>query len=201
MGRKKTYDRDVLIGKAADIFRDHGFASTSTQMLVEGLGVNRFSLYAEFGSKQGLFDEALQRYDVEVVGRNFGPLERPHAGMAEVRALLESYAPAAESPAFGRGCFLCNTAVEFGPNDPTGDAFVQQYFARLSGAFFAALGNAQRRGELHGSVSPREEAHFFTAAVLGLFVMLRAKAPPMVIESAIRTSIDHLEGLRPQPPT
>ena len=44
MGRKKTYDRDVLIGKAMELFRDHGFAGTSTQMLVEGLGVNRYSL-------------------------------------------------------------------------------------------------------------------------------------------------------------
>jgi len=59
MGRHKTYDRDVLIGKAMETFRDHGFAGTSTQMLVEGLGVNRYSLYAEFGSKQALFDAAL----------------------------------------------------------------------------------------------------------------------------------------------
>ena len=59
MGRKKSYDREELVAKAMEIFRDHGFASTSTQMLVEGLGVNRYSLYAEFGSKQALFDEAV----------------------------------------------------------------------------------------------------------------------------------------------
>ena len=67
MGRKKTYDRDVLIGKAMELFRDHGFAGTSTLMLVEGLGVNRYSMYAEFGSKQALFDASLKRYDEEVV--------------------------------------------------------------------------------------------------------------------------------------
>ena len=82
MGRNKTYDRDVLIEKAMEMFRDHGFAGTSTQMLVEGLGVNRYSLYAEFGSKQALFDAALERYDEEVVERNFGPLEAPGAGLA-----------------------------------------------------------------------------------------------------------------------
>ena len=60
MGRKKTYDRDVLIEKSMEMFRDHGFAGTSTQMLVEGLGVNRYSLYAEFGSKQALFEAALE---------------------------------------------------------------------------------------------------------------------------------------------
>ena len=99
MGRKKLYDRDVLIGKALEIFRDHGFAGTSTQMLVEGLGVNRFSLYAEFGSKQELFDAVLQRYDEEVVERNFGPLEAPGAGLAEIRSLLEFFGSAGKGPA------------------------------------------------------------------------------------------------------
>ena len=77
MGRKKNYNRDKLIEKAMKIFRINGFAGTSTQMLVEGLGDNRFSLYAEFGSKQELFDAALERYNKDVIGRRFGPLEAP----------------------------------------------------------------------------------------------------------------------------
>ena len=134
MGRKKSYDRDVLVRKAMEIFRDHGFAGTSAEMLVEGLGVNRYSLYAESGSKQALFDAALQRYDDEVLERNFGPLEAPGAGIDEVRALLEFFGSAGKGPASGRGCLLCNTAVEFGPEDPSGAGFVQRYFARLSEA-------------------------------------------------------------------
>ena len=195
MGRKKSYDRDVLIGKAADIFRDHGFAGTSTQMLVEHLGVNRFSLYAEFGNKQGLFDAALARYDDEVIGRSFGPLEGEGAGINEIRALLEFYGVAAEGPAFGRGCFLCNTAVEFGPTDPGGGEFVKRYFERLSAAFLSALDNAKGVGEIRRSLDTGKEAHFFTASVLGLFVMLRAKAPAAVIGDAAGAAIDHLDGL------
>lgn len=200
MGRKKGYDRDVLIGKAVEIFRDHGFAGTSAEMLVEGLGVNRYSLYAAFGSKQGLFDAALQRYDEVAVERNFGPLEAPGAGIDEVRALLEFFGRADESPASGRGCLLCNTAVELGPDDPSGSGFVQRYFERVSEAFYNALSNAHGKGELRGSVNPREEAGFFTASVLGMFVMLRAKAPATVIESAARVAIEHLEELRAGPP-
>ena len=196
MGRKKSYDRDVLIGKAVEIFRDHGFAGTSTQMLVDGLGVNRFSVYAEFGSKQGLFDAALQRYDEEVVERSFGPLEAPGAGIDEIRALLEFYGTAGEGPAAGRGCLLCNTAVELGPEDPSGAGFVQLYFERLSEAFYTALNNAHGRGELHLSVEPRTEAGFLTASVLGMFVMLRAKAPPTALQSAARVAIEHVERLR-----
>jgi TetR/AcrR family transcriptional repressor of nem operon len=196
MGRKKSYDRGELVEKAMEIFRDHGFAGTSAEMLVEGLGVNRYSLYTEFGSKQELFNTALQRYDEVVVERNFGPLEVPGAGIDEIRTLLEFFASAGGGPSSGRGCLLCNTAVEFGPNDPSGAGFVQRYFKRLSEAFFAALNNAQNRGELRRSVDPRMEADFFTASVLGLFVMLRAKASPTIIESAVHVAISHLESLR-----
>ncbi len=200
MGRKKSYDRDALIAKAVELFRDHGFAGTSTQMLTEELGVNRFSLYAEFGNKQGLFDAALQRYDDEVMQRNFGPLEAPGAGLAEIRALFAFFGSASGAPAWGRGCLLCNTAVEFGPDDPSGAGFIQRYFERIARAFTAALSHALREGELASTVSPRAEASFFTAAVLGLFVMLRAQAPERVIQSAARVATDHLETLRPETP-
>jgi len=196
MGRRKKYDRDVLVGKAMELFRDYGFAGTSTQMLVEELGVNRFSLYSEFGSKQALFDAALERYNEQVVERNFGPLEAPTAGVEEIRALLEFYASANDVPAWGRGCLLCNTAVEFGPDDPGGAEFVQRYFKRLSNAFYKALNNAQSKGVLRNAVVLRQEADFFTASTLGLFVLLRAKAPPAIIENAARMAIEHLEGLR-----
>ncbi|MBQ0718596.1 MAG: TetR/AcrR family transcriptional regulator [Gammaproteobacteria bacterium] len=195
MGRRKNYDRDVLIDKAMEIFRGHGFAGTSTQMLVEGLGINRFSLYAEFGNKQKLFDSALERYNQTVIERNFGPLEALDAGVKEVRSLLEFFASAINGPASGRGCLLCNTAVEFGPDDPSGAGFVQQYFERLSKAFYKALNNAYSNGELRNSVSLRKEADFFTASTLGLFVMIRAKAPPTIISNAAEMAVEHLEGL------
>ena len=195
MGRKKKYNCDTLIEKAMEIFRDHGFAGTSTQMLVEGLGVNRFSLYAEFENKQKLFDAALERYNQKVVERNFGPLEAPDAGIEEVRFLLEFFASAIHGPVAGRGCLLCNTAVEFGPEDPSGAGFVQQYFKRLSKAFYKALNNSYRNGELRNSVSLRKEADFFTASTLGLFVMIRAKAPPTIIKNAAKMAVEHLEGL------
>ncbi len=196
MGRKKSYDRDVLIAKATEIFRENGFAGTSAHKLVQALGVNRYSLYAEFGSKQGLFDVALARYNEDVVARNFGRLEAAGAGIDAIRALLQFYGSAGRGPAAGRGCLLCNTAVEFGPDDPSGAGFVRAYFDRLSCAFRTALGNARAKGELGAHVDVGKEANFFTAFVLGLFVQLRANVPPVIIENAAQVAIDHLEALR-----
>lgn len=199
MGRKKGYNRDQLVSEAMDLFRDHGFAGTSTEMLVGRLGVNRNSMYAEFGSKQALFEAALQHYDELVVSRNFGPLEAPDAGLDQIRALMEFFASAASGPVSGRGCLLCNTAIEFGSKDPSDQRFIRRYFDRLSGAFYNALENVKGAGLLPMSIDALEESHFFTAIVLGMFVMLRAKAPPEVIESTARIALQHLESLCARP--
>ena len=55
MGERKQYDRIDLLDKAIEVFRLHGFCGTSTAQLAAELRVNRKSMYAEFGSKQGLF--------------------------------------------------------------------------------------------------------------------------------------------------
>jgi len=195
MGRKKSYNREDLIEKARELFRDHGYAGTSAEMLVEALGVNRYGIYAEFGSKQGLFEAALQSYDDTIINRNFGPMEMPEAGLQEIRLLFDFFAKASRGPASGRGCLLCNTAVEFGPEDPGGAGFVKRYFRRIESAFRNALSNAASQGELPQSVNLASEASFFTSSLLGLFVLLRAKAPATIVEGAASVSIEHLDSL------
>jgi TetR/AcrR family transcriptional repressor of nem operon len=44
------------------LFWEKGYEATSVQDLVEGMGINRFSLYDTFGSKHDLFLKALDRY-------------------------------------------------------------------------------------------------------------------------------------------
>ena len=195
MGRKKNYSRDTLLEKAMELFRDYGYAGTSTQFLVEKLEINRFSLYAEFVSKQKLFDAALELYDNKVIEKNFGPLENSTEGIEEICTLLKFFSMASKGPASGRGCLLCNTAVEFGQDDPSGAGFVQRYFKRLSEAFCIALDNANSRGLLRDDVALKEESDYFTASILGMFVMIRAKAPSTMIENSSKKAIEHLEML------
>ena len=67
MGRPKTYNAEEIATKAMELFWMYGYKGTSTQTLVEHMGVNRYSLYAEFGTQQGLYEEALKIYEKEVV--------------------------------------------------------------------------------------------------------------------------------------
>ena len=200
MGRHKGYDRVRVLDKALALFHRQGFSATSTQQLVEYLGINRNSLYSEFGTKQQLFEAALTRYDETVVAQNFGPLEVSDGGAAEIRSLFKLFAADASGPGRGVGCILCNAAVERAPLDAGSAKLVERYIKRICRAF----GNALSNSGLRPGVDMLAEANFFTASVLGIAVMVRANASPAQVRSACRAAIEHLEMLltsTPRPPS
>jgi TetR/AcrR family transcriptional repressor of nem operon len=164
-------------------------------MLEEALGVNRSSVYAEFGSKQALFDVALEHYRDTIVHHRFGPLREPGAGLDSIVALFTFYGTAGKGPAAGKGCLLCNTAIELGADDPSGTAAIPRYFEQITSAFESALTDAARNGELAGSVDAAEQAHLLTATILGIYVLIRADAPPHAISAAASAAVDHVAAL------
>lgn len=62
MGRAPEYDRDNVLSAAGALFGRFGYAGCSIEDLVQGLGIHRGSLYKAFGSKRGLFIEALRHH-------------------------------------------------------------------------------------------------------------------------------------------
>jgi TetR/AcrR family transcriptional repressor of nem operon len=195
VGRKKSYEASTLVEAALPLFHASGYGGTSTEALVQALGVNRNSMYSEFGSKLGLFEAALTRYEAQVLEQVFGPLEEPDAGTESIAALLEQFGEDAAGPASGLGCLLCNTAVELAGADPGGGRFIARYFERVEGAFRRALATARRRGRLAPRVVAADEARWLTATTLGLFVLVRGRAAPEVVQGAARAARRHLESL------
>lgn len=193
----KQYERTELLDRAVALFRRKGFNGTSTAELVAELGVNRKSMYAEFGSKLGLFEAALERYDDRNLSMVLSPLEAPDAGADGIRQAFAGYASASEGRVRGLGCLLCNTAVEKGSLDPAIESHVEAYFARLKKAFHHTLGNAERAGEIQAGTDLDELAAFFVMAIIGVAAIVRAEAPSDQVHAACRVATSVLDANRP----
>jgi TetR/AcrR family transcriptional repressor of nem operon len=187
------------------VFWRHGYHGTSTQMLVEGMGVNRFSLYAEFGNKQALYEAALALYEAEVVERNIGVLDAPGANLDTIARLISGFAVWACQPGSELGCFICNTATERAPSHPDSRTFVNRYVERLSAGFTRCLMEAADLGQLQAQVDVLAEGRFLATLLLGIFVQLRAQVPAQVLQSCARAALSALQRLtvpgRWQPPS
>ena len=197
MSGVKQYDRTDLLDRAIELFRVQGFTGTSTADLVAELDVNRKSMYAEFGSKQGLFEAALERYNREHLSAVLAPIEASDAGLDAIREAFESYAAASDGWVRGRGCLLCNTAVERAALDPGAARHVAGYLDRLTKAFRHALNNGARSGQLDPDTDLDDLAAFFTMALIGVVACIRAEAPPEQVRAACRVATSTLDRHHP----
>lgn len=197
MAGVKQYDRIELLDRAIELFRRQGFNGTSTAELVTELGVNRKSMYAEFGSKQELFEAALERYAAHHLTNVLGPIEAPDADVDDIRIAFDGYATASDSWAQGRGCLLCNTAVERGALDEGARQHVAAYLDRLTRAFHHALTNGQRSGRVAADADLDGLAAYFTTALIGVAACIRAEAPPAQVKSACTIATSILDTLEP----
>ena len=75
MPSPKGYNREEVLDLAIELFRRQGYSATSTAELVAELGMNRKSMYAEFGSKQELFEAVLEHYDRKHLTRMLADIE------------------------------------------------------------------------------------------------------------------------------
>ncbi|MBX2801015.1 MAG: TetR/AcrR family transcriptional regulator [Myxococcales bacterium] len=194
MGRRKTYDREDVTRRAMELFWRHGFDGTSTADLVEHMQINRFSLFAEFGSKQGLFEAALELYEREVVSANLAVLEAEGASLDDIVSFIEGFSGPEDGSA-SIGCLLCNAAVETAPRQPAVQRAVTAYADRMRRAFRGALAQAQADGIVADGVCLDDEAGSLTMMLVGTFVMARAGVPRGVLEGAVRSAIAHVQGL------
>ncbi|APG65770.1 TetR family transcriptional regulator [Tenacibaculum todarodis] len=112
MARKKQYNEDEVVEKAMHLFWKNGYEATSMQMLEKEMGINKFSIYASFGNKHGLFLESLKQYK----SRGLGVLEKFRKGTNGVADIKQFFYDSVSSNFKSdniKGCFVTNTYNEF----------------------------------------------------------------------------------------
>lgn len=62
MGGTRQYNREEILEKITDLFWEKGFEGISINEAVARTGVNKFSLYNEFGDKEKLFLSCIDHY-------------------------------------------------------------------------------------------------------------------------------------------
>ena len=114
MPRKPSFNRDDLINRARDVFWARGWAGTSLKDLEETLKLKPGSFYAAFGSKDALYELALEKYAedgrarLEALASEVGALE---ALKSHPKRILDSDANAAKA------CMLAKTYLELHTHD------------------------------------------------------------------------------------
>ena len=100
VGRPREFDPDQVEDAAMKLFWERGYSGVSISDVTEATGVNRRSIYAEFGSKEALFERAKERYLAGPGGYLDSALARPTAREV-AEALVHGAADTVSGPVLG----------------------------------------------------------------------------------------------------
>ncbi|WP_379127119.1 TetR/AcrR family transcriptional regulator [Paenibacillus sp. sgz500958] len=174
MARHKEFDQEEALDNALDLFWTKGFERTSIQDLCTHLGIHRGSLYDTFGDKHSLFLACLDRFQHNSEEQYYSILEEEGSAKELLTRFFDRVIDNSMSNAtLRRGCFMTNTAVEVGINDPVVAGRVESYSIQVETRFYNFLLRAQKKGEIKSKHSLRELARFLATTKQGLHVMAK----------------------------
>lgn len=174
-GRPRSFDVDVALDRALEVFWRHGYEGASLPVLTEAMGINRPSLYAAFGNKEALFRRALDRYAEGPAAHVTEALEEPTA-RAVAERLLYGTVDLLTNPKHPGGCFLVQGALVCSEASEG----VRQAAAKRRAAGQALIRRRFRRavseGDLPAGADPADLARYVSTVTQGLAVQAASGA-------------------------
>ena len=185
MARQKEFDPDEALDRAMHLFWEQGYGNTSMRDLVKATGVAPAGLYSEFGSKEGLYKRASQRYRDEYFGRLIAELLSETAGIEEIRIVFERLHQRIQTFRRGVGCFWVNGAVEFTGRRPEMVSLFQWNAKRMDREFQRALRNSADRGDWDSDLPIPIAAAELVGIFNGILVLARGEADKDLIDRSV----------------
>ena len=174
-GRPRCFCKEEALDKAMTVFWRQGYEGASISDLTKAMGINSPSLYACFGSKEGLFRSVLERYD-----------QRREMFMTEVlaaptaAAVAEAYlmgVVAFTSDTSGRnppGCLMVQGGLSCGEKDIP--EMLARHRAEKEAMLRTRFEQAKKSGDLSKSSDPAALARYLMVMANGICVQAAAGA-------------------------
>ena len=192
MARPKQYIRSTVVDSAMQVFWSRGYINTSLSDLVEHTGINRVSLYNEFGNKEGLFLAALDRY-FDIATAWLEPLIAPDAGLTQLTEWFESSITGLESEEW-RGGMMVNAAAELAATNDEVRERTDRHFRRVHEVFLVLLRNANDRGSIRPGLDLDGVAGATLQLAIGMLVRGAAIQRPDELRRAFKALIGMIDA-------
>lgn len=190
MSRPKEFNENIVIARAMELFWANGFEGTSLDVLEEGTGLNRSSIYSSFGGKLELFCKALDAYSAGPCIDLARPFKDSRGGHA-IHGYLENLRVFVQSKDARKGCLMVNTSIE-----TLGDVAISErvntHFQALRSYFYDAYSQGIQDRSVNMNLSPGEVADWLITFVRGLLVGAGTGESTDALDRSISTALKQL---------
>ena len=164
MARKKAYIEEEVIEKAMNIFWKNGYETTSMQMLEKEMGINKFSIYASFGNKNGVLLESIKCYKKKLNTLILKLLSSTN-GINGIKDYFYDFIAFTKETEFGKGCLVTNTANELTDKaDEQLKVVLETFTTEIKEHFMKVL----RKDTTKDEITVKQQGDFLIIAMFGL---------------------------------
>lgn len=194
MANVAKYDRADVINKAMLLFWEKGFNGTSTRDLQQAVDMRPGSIYSAFGSKEGLFKEALRCYSANTYALLQEKIQQQGSPLAGLQAFIYCVVVSNRSVAPSDMCLLVKAVAELTDSSPELLQESQLLMKKGEQSFARVLQEAHEQGELFANADPQALAKYIQVQMIGLRTYLRTSDDVAAVEKLIEDIFNMLKA-------
>jgi TetR/AcrR family transcriptional repressor of nem operon len=193
MPRLKEYRKEKVLDDSTQVFWKRGFRGTAIRDLVEATGLNKHSMYKEFGNKDGLFIACIEHYVKETTKDLATILIKQPLGFHNIESYFRNRIDYLSS-AKNNSCLLVNSAIEKNVLNDEINNRIRKYLSLHEKAFYTCLEAAQRKGEIPANKDIKMQARYLMCFLEGLNVMGKTGPTKKSLQIIVKEVLSHIRN-------
>jgi AcrR family transcriptional regulator len=191
MNKNAKFNRDQAIEKATNLYWEKGFHGTSMRNLQEVIDMRPGSIYATFGSKEGLFKASLDYYTAQGINRLTTCLHNTTSPMAGLKLFIQQLVCRTDCRQPSGMCMLAKTVAELTEEQGELLQAAKNALKRMEKEFEKVIQAAQDASELSTDKDPAILARHVQIQIAGLRTYARIHDGEAPLEQMIDDIFTH----------
>lgn len=185
MAKTAQFDRINVVEKASNLYWQKGFHATSMRNLQDVIDMRPGSIYASFGSKEGLFKEALQKYAEQSQATLAKCLATHDSPVKALKAFYAQVIGPCSSDEPNEMCMLVKTISELTEENGEILALAKQLMHQIEITIAQIISTAFSQKEIVSEKSPEQIASYLQIQLIGVRTYVHASVADINVAELI----------------
>ena len=185
MAKTAKFDRQEVIDKATNLYWKKGFHATSMRNLQDEIDLRPGSIYSAFGSKDGLFKEALRNYTDMGLAQMQSFAEQNKSPIDTLKAFVKAQVIDTQTDAPNGMCMLSKTLGELTEENQELIDVTKNHLGEIADEMVVLIEQAKANGEIDKAKDAQELVQHIQIQIAGLRTFAKINSDKQLLDKKI----------------
>ena len=191
MAKTAKFDRQEVIDKATNLYWKKGFHATSMRNLQDEIDMRPGSIYSAFGSKDGLFKEALRNYTDMGLAQMQSFAEQNNSPIDTLKAFVKAQVIDTQTNAPNGMCMLSKTLGELTEENQELIDVTKNHLGEIADEMVALIEQAKADGEVSEDKDSQSLVQHIQIQIAGLRTFAKMNSDKQLLDEKIEAIFSH----------